>query len=113
MPDLGLTDVLLVVLVAQAAAGGLTVQSNSVTDGLLLVATILLWSIVVDAVSYRWPRAARVLKAQPRCLIDDGRLNLKLMHREFMTQEEVLTQLRPTESRIPPRSSARTWSRTA
>lgn len=63
---LGVTDVLLVVLVAEAAAGGLTGESHSVADGILLVATILLWSIVVDAIAYRWPRAAKVLKARPR-----------------------------------------------
>ncbi|MGW2143388.1 DUF421 domain-containing protein [Nonomuraea bangladeshensis] len=91
---LGLTDVLLVVLVAEAAAGGLTGSSHSVGDGLLLVATILVWSVAVDAVAYRWPRAARVLKARPRPLISDGRLNLQVMRREFMTREEVLTQLR-------------------
>lgn len=91
---LGITDVLLVVLVAQATAGGLTGDSRSVTDGLLLVVTILMWSIVVDAVAYRWPRAADLLKARPRPLIDDGRLNHKVMRREFMTREEVLTQLR-------------------
>ncbi|GAA3158969.1 DUF421 domain-containing protein [Planomonospora alba] len=91
---LGITDVLLVVLVAEAAAGGLTGESDSVADGVLLVATILLWSVVVDAVSYRWPRAARLLKARPRPLIDEGRLNRRLMRREFMTREEVLSQLR-------------------
>ncbi|MFC4059070.1 DUF421 domain-containing protein [Planomonospora corallina] len=91
---LGITDVLLVVLVAEATAGGLTGESHSVADGVLLVATILLWSVAVDAIAYRWPRASRLLKAQPRALIDDGRLNARVMRREFMTREEVLSQLR-------------------
>lgn len=91
---LGLTDVLLVVLVAQAAAGGLSGGSESIADGLLLVATILLWSIAVDAIAYRWPLAARLLKARPRPLIADGRLDHRVMRREFMTREEVLSQLR-------------------
>ncbi|WP_449065049.1 DUF421 domain-containing protein [Planomonospora algeriensis] len=91
---LGITDVLLIVLVAEAAAGGLTGESRSVTDGILLVATMLLWSVVVDAVAYRWPHAAKLLKARPRPLIDDGRVNPKVMRREFMTREEVLSQLR-------------------
>jgi hypothetical protein len=38
---LGITDILLVVLVAEAAAAGLHGDATSVTDGVLLVATIL------------------------------------------------------------------------
>ncbi|MFC5814805.1 DUF421 domain-containing protein [Nonomuraea harbinensis] len=91
---LGITDVLLVVLVAQAAAGGLAGDSHSIADGFVLVVTILVWSVVLDAVAYRWPRAAAVLKARPQPLIKDGRLNPRVMRREFMTREEVFSQLR-------------------
>jgi len=91
---LGSPDVLLVVLVAEAAAAGLHGDAASVTDGLLLVATILIWSIAVDAIAYRWPTLARLIKAQPRPLIKDGKINPQVLRREFMTREEVLSQLR-------------------
>lgn len=91
---LGLTDVLLVVLVAQAASGGLAGASQSIADGLVLVVTILAWSVVLDAIAYRWPRAVVLLKARPQPLIKDGRLNVRVMRREFMSREEVLSQLR-------------------
>src|SRR5690554_6571108 len=91
---LGITDLLVVVLIAQATAGGLTGGSSDLTSSLLLVATILFWSLVVDGVAYRFPAAARVLKARPRVLVEDGRLNTRLMRREFMTHEEVHSQLR-------------------
>ncbi len=43
-------------LVAEAASAGLTGDRlSSIPDGLLLVATVLLWSVVIDAVAYRWP----------------------------------------------------------
>lgn len=91
---LGLTDVLIVVLIAQAAAGGLIGDSESVTDALLLVATILMWSVIVDAAAYRWPLIARLLKAKPQRLIADGQLNRRLMRRELLTTEELRSQLR-------------------
>ncbi|AVT38056.1 DUF421 domain-containing protein [Plantactinospora sp. BB1] len=91
---LGLTDVLLVVLVAQAAAVGLHGEAESVTDGVVVVATILFWSVTVDALAYRFPRGARLLKARPKALIEDGKLNRRVMLREFMTVEEVHSQLR-------------------
>lgn len=83
---LGITDVLLIVLVAEAAAAGLHGEATAVADGLILSVTILSWSVVVDAVAYRFPRAARVLKARPKVLIQDGQLNRKVMLREFMTR---------------------------
>ncbi|MFG2102651.1 DUF421 domain-containing protein [Micromonospora echinaurantiaca] len=91
---LGITDVLLIVLVADAAGGGLVGESHSVADGIALVATILFWSVALDALVYRWPRLAVLLKARPRLLIVDGRLNRAVMRREFMTYDEVLSQLR-------------------
>ncbi|NMR20021.1 DUF421 domain-containing protein [Cellulomonas fimi] len=91
---LGLTDVLVVVLVADAASSGMTGDVDSITEGLLLACTILFWSVVVDAAAYRWPRLAAIVKARPRPLIEDGRLNRHAMRREFMSHDEVLSQLR-------------------
>jgi uncharacterized membrane protein YcaP (DUF421 family) len=91
---LGITDVLLVVLVAEAAAAGLHGQAESVTDGVVIVATMLFWSVAVDAIAYRFPAMARLLKARPRPLIKDGKLNRRVMLRELMTYEEVVSQLR-------------------
>src|SRR5690606_12716499 len=91
---LGITDVLVVVLVAEAAAPGLHGRGESVTDTLVVVVAVLFWSVVVDALSYRWPQVGRVLKARPRVLIEDGRLNRKVMRRELMTVDEVESILR-------------------
>ncbi len=91
---LGITDVLLVVLVAQAAAPGLHGDAESVGDALVVVATVLVWGVAVDAISYRWPRVGRVLKARPKLLIENGEPNRKVMRREFMTDEEVASILR-------------------
>jgi uncharacterized membrane protein YcaP (DUF421 family) len=91
---LGITDVLLVVLVADAAGAGLSGDADSIADGVALVLTILFWSVAVDAVAYRFPRLAAILKARPRPLISDGKLNRKAMRRELMTHTEVLSQLR-------------------
>ena len=91
---LGITDVLLVVLVAEAASAGLHGEAQSVSDSVVIVVTILFWSVAVDAIAYRFPALARWLKARPRPLIEDGRLNRRVMRREFMSDEEVRSQLR-------------------
>lgn len=91
---LGLTDLLVVVLVVDAASAGLTGEAGTIGDGFILVATILFWSVALDAISYRWPRLGRILKARPKPLIEDGRLNRRVMRRELMTDVEVYAQLR-------------------
>jgi uncharacterized membrane protein YcaP (DUF421 family) len=91
---LGITDVLLVVLVAEAAAPGLHGEASSLVDALVLVGVLMFWSVCVDALAYRFPRMARIVKARPRPLIEDGKLNRRVMRREFMTRQEVESQLR-------------------
>jgi uncharacterized membrane protein YcaP (DUF421 family) len=49
---------------------------------------------LIDAITYRSPRLAGLLKARPRPLIASGQLNRRVMRREFMTDEEVRSQLR-------------------
>lgn len=91
---LGITDLLVVVLMADAAAAGMSGNTDTIGDGMVLAATMLFWSIAIDAVAYRWPPVARLLKARPRPLILDGLLDRRVMRREFITEEEVRTQLR-------------------
>lgn len=57
---LGLTDLLVALLVVDAASVGLTGGGETLGDGVLLVVTVLFWSVVMDAVSYRWPRMGRI-----------------------------------------------------
>ena len=90
----GLTDVLVIVLVADAASTGMVGHSRSIGDAFVLVVVILFWSVAIDALSYRLPWFARLAKAGPRPLIEDGQLVRSTMRREFMTHEEVMTQLR-------------------
>lgn len=91
---LGMSDLLVVVLIADAASAGLRGDSESIGDGLILVATILFWSVAVDLIAYRWPKLTNAIKGRPRPLIKDGELNRHAMRRELMTTGEVLSQLR-------------------
>ncbi|MFB8386771.1 DUF421 domain-containing protein [Microbacterium sp. NPDC055910] len=52
------------------------------------------WSIALDAVAYRWPRAAIIIKGKPHLLIENGRPNRRAMRREFLSLEELRSQLR-------------------
>lgn len=92
--SVGLTDVLLIVLIADAASTGMLGESKTIADGFVTIIVIVFWSVLIDALSYRFSWFARLAKAGPKPLIEDGQLVRKTMKREFMTHEEVMGQLR-------------------
>ena len=92
--SLALTDLLVIVLLAEAVSHAFAPESTSVTDGFILVVTILAWSAALDALAYRFPRLRKALKPSKRPLIENGQLNKHLMRREFMTRQEIEAQLR-------------------
>src|SRR3712207_9062797 len=71
-----LSDLLVVVLVAEAAAHGMAGEARGIADSLLLIATILGWSVAIDAIAYRWPPLRGLLKSVPSPLIVDGQLKI-------------------------------------
>ena len=89
-----LTDLLVVVLVAQAAAHGMAGEASGIADSLLLVATIVGWSVALDALAYRCPQVAALIKSRPEPLIVDGEVNRRALRREFMKRDELMAELR-------------------
>lgn len=92
--SLGLSDLLVVVLVASAVESGISGGYHSVTDGLILVATILAWDYVLDRLAYRVPFIGKLLHPPPVKLMQDGRFLYRNMRKEAVTEEEMRGQLR-------------------
>lgn len=91
---LGMTDLLVVVLIADAAQNGMSADYNSVTDGLLLVATILFWSWLLNLISYKWKWFGRITHPRSLSLIKDGKVNKRNLRQELITHQELLSILR-------------------
>jgi uncharacterized membrane protein YcaP (DUF421 family) len=92
--DLGISDLLVVVLIADAAQNAMASEYRSFTEGAILVSTIALWDYVMDWLSYRVPVVRRLLRPAPLLLISDGRLQRRNMRRESIQEEDLLAQLR-------------------
>jgi uncharacterized membrane protein YcaP (DUF421 family) len=91
---LGVADLLVVVLIADAAQNALAANYSSITDGVLLVATIVLCAYLMDWLGYRFPAFDRLVHAPPLPLVKGGRLLRRNMRRELITEEEMLGYLR-------------------
>jgi uncharacterized membrane protein YcaP (DUF421 family) len=90
----GITDLLVVVLIADAAQNAMSDDYSSVPDGLLLVITIVFWSWALNWLGFRFPRIQRLIHPAPLPLVKDGRMLRKNMAHELITEDELLSQLR-------------------
>jgi uncharacterized membrane protein YcaP (DUF421 family) len=91
---LGITDVLVVVLVADATQNAMGSDYKSITEGIMLVATIGFWDYLLDWLGYRYPLFERLIRPAPVLLIRDGRLMRQNMKKEMITEGELMSQLR-------------------
>lgn len=91
---LGTADLLVLVLVADAAGSAMSGDSTSIFDGMVVVATIVGWSVIVDRLGYHIPGLRKLLEAPRVLLISDGEINHRGMRQEHVTRGELLEQLR-------------------
>ncbi|MFN7120156.1 MAG: DUF421 domain-containing protein, partial [Saprospiraceae bacterium] len=91
---LNIMDVLLIVLVADAAQNGMADDYKSITEGMILVATIAFWNFFLDWLAFKLPAIRPLLDPEPFPLIENGKMNRKNMDQEMITEESLLGQLR-------------------
>jgi uncharacterized membrane protein YcaP (DUF421 family) len=91
---IGITDILVIVLLADAAQNAMAGDYHSITDGLLLVGTIMWWSFALDWAAFHFPGIRRFIEPPPLPLVRDGQLLRRNLQHEQITQEELMSQLR-------------------
>ena len=92
--SIGIADVLLLVLLADAAQNAMSGGYESVSDGFILVTTIAGWNWLLDMVAYRFPAMRRLIEAQPLPLVRNGRLMRRNLRHEMITVDELMAKLR-------------------
>jgi uncharacterized membrane protein YcaP (DUF421 family) len=92
--SLGMTDLLLITLIADASQNAMAGQYQSIPAGIVLVSTIIFWSYAFDWLSFRFSWFNRLTESPPLPLIKDGKLLRKNMRRELITEAELMSQLR-------------------
>lgn len=88
------TDILVIVLVADAAQNAMAGQYDSMPDGLLLVAVIVGWAYALDWLAFRVPLVRRFVQPSGVPLVRHGRVLRENLKRENITDEELASQLR-------------------
>lgn len=91
---IGPSDILVIVLVSEAAGNGLVPQTQSVSESAFVVLVILMCSYTIEWLQYRFPAFEHLTRGPKAKLIEDGRLLRRNMRREYVTEGELMAQLR-------------------
>jgi len=90
----GIPNLLVLVLIADAAQNAMAGNYTSITDGLVLIGTIVAWSVALDWLGYRFPLLQRFVHPAPLLLVKDGRMLPRNLRRELITEEELMGHLK-------------------
>lgn len=94
---LGLSDLLVLIIIADAAQNAMAGNYRSITDGLVLIATLVGWSALLDFLSFHFRLFRRFALPRPVCLIRDGVVQAQALRRETISPEELAEMLREHE----------------
>jgi uncharacterized membrane protein YcaP (DUF421 family) len=87
------SDILIIVLLADAVQNAMAGEYRSISEGLLLAIVIIGWAVAVDWLDHRFPHW-NLTAGKPLLVIEDGKLLYENMSRQLITEEEVMAQLR-------------------
>jgi uncharacterized membrane protein YcaP (DUF421 family) len=91
---IGMADILILVIIADAAQNAMSGEYKSVTEGAILVGTIMLWNVAIDWLNFRVPALRPWLEPPPMLLIQNGRILHRNLRHEYVTEDELKAKLR-------------------
>ena len=90
----GMGDILVLVIIADAAQNAMSGDYRSITDGFILVGTLIAWNVVTDWLSYRFKSLEKLLQPPPLLLVRDGQIQHRNLRHEFVSEDELRSKLR-------------------
>lgn len=94
---LGVSDLLVLVIIADAAQNAMAGSYRSVPDGVVLIGTIIGWSVLLNFLSFHFETVRRFTLPRPLLLIRDGVKLDRNLRRELIADEELYEMLREHE----------------
>jgi uncharacterized membrane protein YcaP (DUF421 family) len=90
----GISGILFVVLLGDAAQNAMIGNGHAVADGGILIAILAAWNLLLDWLGIHFKLIARLTEAPPVLLVRNGRLMDRNMRRELVTRGEIEAGLR-------------------
>lgn len=87
-------DVLVLILIADASQNAMAGEYRTVSEGTLLIATIVGWNYALDWASFHSPWLSRLASPPPLLLVRHGRVLKRNLQQELLTTDELMSKLR-------------------
>jgi len=94
MGAIGMADILVLVIISDASQNAMAGEYKTVTDGFILISTIIAWNYLFDWAGYRFPALQKLLEPAPLLLIRNGRVLRRNLRVEYVSDQELQSQLR-------------------
>ncbi len=92
--QIGFADIMLLVLIADASSLALSGAYETITEGFILISTLMFWSWLVDYASLKFNWVSRLIEPTPTLLIYNGQILHRNLRKEHLTLDDLTTQLR-------------------
>jgi uncharacterized membrane protein YcaP (DUF421 family) len=96
--SVGMADILLLVIIADAAQNAMAGEYRSISDGFVLISTIVVWNLLIDTLSFHSAKVRRLFEPEEVPLIRNGRIFWRNLRRERIAEAELMTKLREQAS---------------
>lgn len=92
--QLGVSDVLLIILIADAAQNSMAGEYKSITEGVVLISTLVFWDYLIDWLGYHSIGFSKFSHPQPALLIENGKMQKQNLRKQLISEEDMLSILR-------------------
>jgi len=92
--SIGTADLLMVVVIADAAQNAMAGEYTSVSDGIILVGTLVFWNVALDWLAYRSVLVRRLVEPPVLPVVHEGKWIRRNLKRQWITTDEVQSKLR-------------------
>jgi uncharacterized membrane protein YcaP (DUF421 family) len=92
--SIGMADILILVIIADAAQNGMAGEYRSITDAFILVGTLIGWNMLIDWLAFRFSALRELLEPPALLLIRNGRVLRRHLRLELMSEDELKAKLR-------------------
>ena len=94
---LGVSDLLVLVIIADASQNAMAGDYKSVPDGFVLIGTIIGWSFLLNYLAFHFESIRRFALPRPVCIVRNGVKQERNLKRELISDEELAEMLREHE----------------
>lgn len=89
----GIADILILVIVADASQNAMSGKASSVADGMVLVSVLIGWNLFLDWLTFRFAFIRKLAEPAPLFLIKNGEMLRRNMRRELISEDELWSKL--------------------